>query len=49
MECAPGGAVGENFGNSGLSQREAWIKRLRSPELDEEGGGGGERFIVATP
>lgn len=37
MECALEGAVGE-FGATHVSQREAWIKRLYSPELDGEVG-----------
>lgn len=41
IECAPAGAKGETFGNTELSQMEAQIRTLYSPQLDVCVGGRG--------
>lgn len=45
MERAPGGAEGEKFGNTELSQKGAQSKRPHSSEMDV---GRANRFNVAT-
>lgn len=46
MEFASAGPVRNNLGNTQLSQREAWIKRLQGTELN---GGEGKKFRGTTP
>lgn len=36
VECVSAGAVGDNFNNTELSQREVRIKRLHCPKMEGE-------------